>query len=151
MTYHIGFAMPCLPHRSAEQARASSRKNIWRSPDYMRVRILLLVVPMMLAGCFLVPHKVEMQQGNYVDEKMLSRLKLDMTQDQVLFAMGTPLVVDPFHPDRWDYVYLTGKAGDVQRERGIALIFSEGRLIRIEGDVVPAGRPAQVQANVAPR
>ena len=100
------------------------------------MRLLVLVVPLFLSACFLAPHKIDVQQGNYVDQEMMSKLQLDMTRSQVLFVLGTPLVTDAFHPDRWDYVYLTGKAGDVDRKRGITVVFSENRLVRIEGDVV---------------
>jgi outer membrane protein assembly factor BamE len=100
------------------------------------MRIWILVIPLFLSACFVVPHKIDVQQGNYVDQEMMSKLKLDMTRSQVLFVLGTPLVTDAFHPDRWDYVYLTGKAGDVDRRRGITVVFSENRLVRIDGDVV---------------
>ena len=100
------------------------------------MRIWVLVIPLFLSACFVVPHKIDVQQGNYVDQEMMSKLKLDMTRSQVLFVLGTPLVTDAFHPDRWDYVYLTGKAGDVDRKRGITVVFSENRLVRIDGDVV---------------
>ena len=84
------------------------------------IRIWVLVIPLfLLSACFVVPHKIDVQQGNFVDQEMMSKLKLDMTRSQVLFVLGTPLVTDAFHPDRWDYVYLTGKAGDVDRRRGI--------------------------------
>ncbi len=105
--------------------------------DYRNaMRLLVLVIPLCLSACFLVPHKVDVQQGNYIDQEMMSKLQLDMTRSQVLFVLGTPLVTDAFHPERWDYVYLVGKAGDVDRKRGITVVFSENRLIRIEGDVV---------------
>lgn len=100
------------------------------------MRIWVLVIPLFLSACFVVPHKIDVQQGNYVDQEMMSKLELDMTRSQVLFVLGTPLVTDAFHPDRWDYVYLTGKAGDVDRRRGITVVFSENRLVRIDGDVV---------------
>jgi outer membrane protein assembly factor BamE len=106
-----------------------------KSDNTGAVRFLLLVIPFFLSACFLVPHKIDVQQGNFVDQEMMSKLQLDMTRSQVLFVLGTPLVTDVFHPDRWDYVYLTGKAGDVDRRRGITVVFSENRLIRIEGDV----------------
>lgn len=79
---------------------------------------------------------------------MVSNLKLNMTREQVLFALGTPLIIDPFHPNRWDYVYLIGKAGDVDRVRGITLEFEEDRLVRVNGDVtvVDDGVQLQVQA-----
>ena len=118
----------------------------------MYKRILSLASLLLLAGCFLAPHKVDVQQGNYVDEEMVAKLKLNMTRDQVLFALGTPLLIDPFHPDRWDYVYLTGKAGDVARERGITLVFAENRLIRLEGDIVPGvAREDRAQADTGRR
>jgi len=104
---------------------------------------------MFLSACFLAPYKVEVRQGNFIDEKMVSRLKLDMTRDQVRFAMGTPLIIDPFHPNRWDYVYLDGKAGDVKRVKGVTLEFDEDRLVRISGDVVPNGQGVELQVNAA--
>lgn len=102
----------------------------------MRVLVSLLIVPL-LSGCFLVPHKIDVQQGNFVDHKMLEKLKPDMTRSQVRFVLGTPLIADPFHPDRWDYVYLTGKAGDVRSQSRVTVMFEGDRLKRIEGDVIP--------------
>ena len=80
---------------------------------------------------------------------MVSKLKLDMTREQVLFAMGTPLIIDPFHPNRWDYVYMTGRAGDVNRVRAITLEFEENRLVRIEGDVTVSDDGVQLQVQAA--
>ncbi len=118
--------------------------------DYRNaMRLLVLVIPFFLSACFLVPHKVDVQQGNYVDQQMMSRLQLDMTRSQVLFVLGTPLVADAFHPNRWDYVYLTGKAGKVDRKRGITVVFSENRLIRIEGDVVLLRASPALQVDAA--
>jgi len=111
------------------------------------MRFLFLLIPLLISGCFLVPYKIDVQQGNYVDQEMVSRLKMEMTRDQVLFAMGTPLVIDPFHPDRWDYVYLIGKPGDVDRERGVTLEFADNKLVRIGGDVVLVGEGVQLQDN----
>jgi outer membrane protein assembly factor BamE len=109
------------------------------------MRFLLILILLSLSGCFLAPHKVDLQQGNYVDQEMVSNLKLNMTRDQVLFAMGTPLVIDPFHPDRWDYVYLTGRPGNVNRERGVTLEFEDNKLVRISGDVVVVGESVFLQ------
>jgi outer membrane protein assembly factor BamE len=111
--------------------------DVTAKTDYANaMRLLVLAIPFFLSACFFVPHKVDVQQGNYVDQEMMSKLQLDMTRSQVLFVLGTPLVTDAFHPDRWDYVYMVGKAGDVGRKRGITVVFSEDRLVRIEGDVV---------------
>ncbi len=82
---------------------------------------------------------------------MVSKLKLNMTREQVLFALGTPLIIDPFHPNRWDYVYLIGKAGDVDRVRGITLEFEEDRLVRVNGDVTVADDGVQLQVKAPDR
>ena len=68
--------------------------------------------------------------------RTVAKLKPDMTRSQVRFILGTPLVADVFHPNRWDYVYLTGKAGEVRRQRKITVVFDGDRLKYIDGDVV---------------
>ena len=102
--------------------------------EFMR---LVLILSLLLSGCMLTAHKIEMQQGNYVDQEMIDQLRPEMTRSQVRFVLGTPLVADVFHPDRWDYIYLTGEAGDVERQRRITVVFDGDTLKRIEGDVNP--------------
>lgn len=97
---------------------------------------LLWLLPALLAGCMLAPHRIDIQQGNYVDQEMVAKLKPEMTRSQVRFILGTPLVADVFHPNRWDYVYLTGKAGEVRRQRKITVVFDGDKLKHIDGDVV---------------
>lgn len=109
------------------------------------MRKLLSCVVLLLAGCQqmptlpgLTPHRIDIQQGNYVTQDMVAKLKPGMTPSQVRFALGTPLIVDPFHKDRWDYVYVLQKKGRVVEERRIVVVFRDDRLERIEGDVKPA-------------
>ena len=85
------------------------------------------------------PYKMDVQQGNVVTQEMIAKVQPGMTRNQVRFALGTPLVVDPFRTDRWDYVYYFQKAGVLAEQRRIAVIFKDDKLVRIEGDVVPAG------------
>lgn len=81
---------------------------------------------------------MDVQQGNVVTQEMASKLKPGMSREQVRFVLGTPLVVDPFHADRWDYVYRLEKRGELVEERKLTVIFEDDRLKRVEGDVVPA-------------
>lgn len=106
-----------------------------------------ILVCLLVAGCgsrpafvlpYFAPYKMDIQQGNVVTQEMISKVQPGMTRNQVRFALGTPLVVDPFRTDRWDYVYLYQKAGVVTEHRKIAVIFKDDKLVRIEGDVVPA-------------
>ena len=104
----------------------------------------LLLIALLVPGCtyvpLLTPYKMDIQQGNVVTQAMVARLERGMTRGQVRFTLGTPLVVDPFRADRWDYVYLYKKKGSVTEQRRIVVVFRDDRLDRIEGDVVPAER-----------
>lgn len=109
----------------------------------MSPRIALPVL-LLLSACsnvpdvssVLSPYRVDVRQGNYVSQDMVARLRPGMTRDQVRFALGTPLVSDLFHADRWDYVYrLQPGRGPVQQRR-LIVYFEDGKLVRVGGDVV---------------
>lgn len=85
------------------------------------------------------PFKMDIQQGNVVTSKMLLQLRPGMTKSQVKFIMGTPLVVDSFHTNRWDYFYQLRQAGKVVEQRRVILDFEKELLARVRGDVVPQG------------
>ena len=85
------------------------------------------------------PYKLDIQQGNVVTSKMLLQLKPGMTKSQVRYIMGTPLIVDSFHKDRWDYFYQMRQAGKVIEQRRVILDFEKDALTRVRGDVVPQG------------
>ena len=93
---------------------------------------------------------MEIQQGNFVSQEMVSQLKPGMSQDQVRFVLGTPLITDSFHADRWDYVFRRQKVNSDELEhRKIAVLFENGKLKRVEGDVTPASA-ARTGAEAAP-
>ena len=84
------------------------------------------------------PYRMDIQQGNYISQEMISQLKLGMTKEQVRYVLGTPLVADIFHADRWDYVYYKDPRRGTREGRKIAVVFENGKLARVLGDVVPA-------------
>ena len=109
------------------------------------IPLIVLSGSVLVAACSKVPmlpglsaHKMDIQQGNYVTQDMVDKLKPGMSKSQVRFALGTPLVVDLFHNDRWDYIYVLQKQGRVIEQRRMVVLFSDDKLVRIEGDVVPA-------------
>jgi outer membrane protein assembly factor BamE len=70
---------------------------------------------------------------------MAAGLKPGLTRDQVRFILGTPLVNDIFHEDRWDYVFVRQRAnGSEVEQRRIAVFFEDGKLKRVDGDIVAA-------------
>jgi outer membrane protein assembly factor BamE len=99
-----------------------------------------------LSGCFnpLAPYRMELQQGNYVTQEMASQLKLGMTKEQVRFALGTPLINDSFHPNRWDYVFTRqrNRRSPLEDRRLTVFFDSAGRLDRVDGDIIPTLEPA---------
>ena len=111
-----------------------------------------LFLVMALSGCgasapVLKPFKMDIQQGNVVTSKMLLQLKPGMTKSQVRFIMGTPLVVDSFHKNRWDYFYQLRQAGTVVEQRRVILDFEKELLSKVRGDVVPAGSAGEASGD----
>ncbi|MGE5320729.1 MAG: outer membrane protein assembly factor BamE [Hyphomicrobiaceae bacterium] len=108
----------------------------------MRHFLISALLLSLLAGCSSWPHHIDVQQGNALDQDNLARLKTGLTRSQVRFLLGTPLIVDPFRTDRWDYVYLYYKAGKLTEQKQITLFFDGDTLARIEGDLPePAAQP----------
>ena len=83
-------------------------------------------------------HRIDVQQGNVITQDMLAKLELGMEKKKVRFIMGTPLISDTFHNDRWDYIYTYKKGRDTREQRRVTLFFEKDLLARIDGDVVAA-------------
>ena len=89
----------------------------------MRATIVVLLCGLTLGACSI--HRVDIQQGNMIDAAQLEKLKVGMDKNQTRFVMGTPLITDPFHDNRWDYVYRRrNEAGDVELKR-VSVFFHE--------------------------
>lgn len=113
----------------------------------------------LLLGAACTPYRIDVQQGNIVSQDMVSKLRPAMTRSQVKYVLGTPLVADLFHPDRWDYYYKLDKAGRAGEHRRLTLVFENDKLKGIIGDVdvapdiprlkepapAPGGAPASVK------
>ena len=102
-------------------------------------RFLLIFLPVLaLNACsserisHFPSYKLTVPQGNEVDEQALSRLSTGMTKAQVQMMIGTPLLQDPFHQNRWDYPYVVSRNGIVQERSTISLYFDGDVLSRIE-------------------
>jgi outer membrane protein assembly factor BamE len=82
------------------------------------------------------PYRIDIRQGNMVTQEMVSQLRPGQTRDQVRFILGTPLLTDVFHADRWDYVYRLQKGNGEIQQRRLVVFFDDGKLARVGGDVV---------------
>lgn len=82
---------------------------------------------------FLTPYRVDIQQGNFVSKEMVAQLRPGMTKDQVRFVLGTPLLTDLFHSDRWEYEFhLLKRNGELVSSR-VSVFFKENLLEKFEG------------------
>jgi outer membrane protein assembly factor BamE len=112
----------------------------------------LLIIPALVAGCstpkwvastkenppgWLTPYRVDIGQGNYVSQAMADQLKEGMSKEQVRAVLGTPLLVDPFRNDRWDYVFDIRRGDGRKEQRRFTVNFKDGLLANWGGDPLP--------------
>ncbi len=107
------------------------------------MRALLILLSLLLASCGglsgpLSPYKMDIRQGNFVTAEMREKLKPGMTRQQVRYVLGTPMVSDAFHGNRWDYVYLLEQRGKLIEQRGLTLYFDSDNLVSIDDGLKPA-------------
>ncbi|MBN3792871.1 outer membrane protein assembly factor BamE, partial [Burkholderia sp. Ac-20353] len=112
----------------------------------MRSAIIAAVAVAALAGCSsydsvtqriaqsITPYRITVVQGNFVSQEKASQLQAGMTRDQVRALIGTPLLTDMFHADRWDYLfYFKRGSTSVVQQRDLVLTFSGDRLVSWTG------------------
>jgi len=105
----------------------------------MRNTLIFLSV-LLLVGCnsfsvpLLTPYKMDIRQGNFVSSEMREQLKLGMTKQQVRFVLGTPMINDVFHGDRWDYIYRLKQRDEIVEKQDLTLYFENDKLVRIADD-----------------
>lgn len=100
----------------------------------MMIRLLVCAVLVLLTstGCGLI-YKQNIQQGNALEQDDLDELYEGMNRRQVLFVLGTPSIMDPFHKDRWDYVQTFSRRGNDPVQRTVTLLFEDDTLTEIIG------------------
>ncbi len=99
--------------------------------------LILWLNAALVTGCSSFPYKIDIQQGNIIEQEQLNRVHPGMTKNQVQYVLGTPLVEDPFHPNRWDYYYSLKTGGKLRTQHHVALFFENDQLARLEGDMRP--------------
>ncbi|WP_417614847.1 outer membrane protein assembly factor BamE [Oceanisphaera sp.] len=99
----------------------------------LKTLILPLLFTLPLTGCSLV-YKVDIPQGNYIEEKQVEQLRQGMSQEQVRFLLGNPMNLDTFNHDRWVYLYYFKPGRGEVEQKQLVLDFSNNALIAIGGD-----------------
>jgi outer membrane protein assembly factor BamE len=93
----------------------------------------------------LSPYRMDVRQGNMVSQEMVAQLRPGLSREQVRFILGSPLVADMFHADRWDYVYRFQPGRGEVEQRVLTVFFQDNKLLRVAGDVV-ADDPGKAEA-----
>ena len=134
------------------------------NPTDFQMKKLLIIITCIaslgLGACsssWHVVHKIDVQQGNVITQDEVNQLEPGMSRRQVQFIMGSPMIADVFHQDRWDYIYRLQPGYGEPTEEHVTLFFNDDSLERITGTLHPdaagadaAARPRQVTLIVPP-
>jgi len=112
-------------------------KRVFRNSVLLSLMSLLLACNNVGSMDFPGVYKIAIPQGNIITQEMIDQLRPGMTKRQVIFVMGTPLVRDPFHQDRWDYVYNFQPGGGIRGQERVSVIFVDDQLVSFNGDFIP--------------
>lgn len=109
---------------------------------------IVLLSNLLLASCSYIlnnlpgVYTIPIQQGNIVDQTMIDQLRPNMTERQVLYILGSPMLVDTFHQKRWDYLYSNQPSGEDRQQKRISIMFNNDNLVSgIQGDFKPSSTP----------
>ncbi len=111
-----------------------------------------IIANSMLAGCTTIMenlpgvYSLDIEQGNIINQEMIDQLRPNMTKRQVLYIMGSSMLVDVFHQNRWDYIYSEQPGGGPRIQKHLSLFFNDDRLIGVQGDFRPSSLPVIVES-----
>ena len=117
----------------------------------MRLIPALLIGPslLLLGGCeslrstdslfgVITPYRIDIVQGNVVTKEQMAQLKVGMSRNQVRDVIGTPLLTDPFHADRWDYIFTIRRPGTEVQRRSVVVRFEADVMASVEAPELPS-------------
>ena len=108
----------------------------------------ILLLSACLAGCGLV-YKIDVQQGNYLTQDAAARLKVGMSKAEVRQVLGTPLLSDAFHANRWDYYFSNVQGGKREDGKRFTVLFENEKVVSFSGNTQPPA-PPPVNTNATP-
>lgn len=122
-----------------------------RFPAVAALRPVLAALVLPLAGCsalqttdsflgVITPYRIDIVQGNVVTEELIAQVKPGQSRAQVRDLLGTPLLTDPFHADRWDYLFSIRRPGTEPQRRAIVIRFEQDRVASVEAPDLPGER-----------
>jgi outer membrane protein assembly factor BamE len=104
---------------------------------------LIVLLALSTSACV---YKIDVQQGNLVTQESVTKLKKGMTKSEVRQLLGTPLLMDPFHGNRWDYYFSTEVRGRSHERTRFSVFFDNDKLVSVTGDIKAAAPVAAAPA-----
>ncbi|MEC6814968.1 outer membrane protein assembly factor BamE [Photobacterium toruni] len=105
--------------------------------SWKNIAALTLVLGL-LSGCSVAErlvYRIDIDQGNYVEQKSVNTLRIGMTKTQVQYVLGTPMLVDPSYPNTWNYIFYEQNGHDKPVQKNLFLTFNQqAQLVSMKGD-----------------
>jgi outer membrane protein assembly factor BamE len=98
------------------------------------VKVAFLCATVMLAGCSSWVYRIDIPQGNFLEQKLVNKLRVQMTREQVLFILGSPVAKNPFKDDKWHYLYTIDKNKTDNYRSELVIHFIDDKLSDLTGD-----------------
>ena len=102
----------------------------------MLFRVFAIVIALSVSACSSWVYRIDIPQGNYLEQKDIDKLQVGMTKEQVKFVLGSPVVEDTFNKNIWHYVYRfkSGRSSDFDAQKKFTITFADNKVINAEGD-----------------
>ena len=102
----------------------------------MLFRTSIIAIALSLSACSSWVYRIDIPQGNYLEQKSIDKIQVGMTKEQVKYVLGSPVMIDTFDNDTWNYVYRfkSGRSKELNTQKSFTVKFEDDKLISAEGD-----------------
>jgi len=102
----------------------------------MLLRTTIITIALSLSACSSWVYRIDIPQGNYLEQKSIDKIQIGMTKEQVKFILGSPVIIDTFDNDTWNYIYRfkSGSSKKLDAQKSFTIKFEDDKLISAEGD-----------------
>lgn len=102
----------------------------------MLFRASIITIALSLSACSSWVYRIDIPQGNYLEQKSIDKIQVGMTKEQVKFVLGSPVVIDSFDQDTWNYIYRfkSGRSEKLNMQKNFTVKFEDDKLVSASGD-----------------
>lgn len=126
--------LPSVRNRYDADNKRKRIKKLMLVKKSLAVWLSAVFMTVMLSGCSSWVYRISIPQGNFLEQSDVDKLRVQMTQEQVLYVLGSPVAKDAFSDDSWHYSYTLNIGRDSEHRKSLVVHFNNGLLTRISGD-----------------